>query len=85
MLAWKGIEIEYRGCDTMLWLILLAVLILGGYLIIKGPTRGYKILGYVIIGFTVVFAVVILSSIGVKTNNIINEQPSNEGSSIIVD
>ncbi|GIO21050.1 hypothetical protein J18TS1_41500 [Oceanobacillus oncorhynchi subsp. incaldanensis] len=69
----------------MLWLILLAVLILGGYLIIKGSTRGYKILGYVIIGFTVVFAVVILSSIGVKTNNIINEQPSNEGDSIIVD
>lgn len=29
MLAWKGIEIEHRGCDTMLWLILLAVLILG--------------------------------------------------------
>lgn len=69
----------------MLWLILLAILILGCYLIVKGPTRGYKILGYVIIGLSVVFAIVIISSIGVKTNNIINEEPSGERSSIIDD
>ncbi|MFD1068114.1 hypothetical protein [Oceanobacillus locisalsi] len=69
----------------MLWFILLAIFILGCYLIVKSPTRGYKILGYVIIGFALVFVIVILSSVGVRTNNIINEQPSEEGASRIID
>ncbi|GIO22093.1 hypothetical protein [Oceanobacillus sp. J11TS1] len=70
----------------MLWLILLAMLIVGCYLIIKSQTRGYKILGYVLVVCVIVCAVVILSSIGVKTDNEIDDDSSSsDNPSMIVD
>ncbi|MFD1416949.1 hypothetical protein [Oceanobacillus jeddahense] len=67
----------------MFWLALLAILILGCYLIVKSQTRGYKILGYFLVGSTVVFAVMAISLIGVETDSEI-EEGSGDNFSMIV-
>ncbi|ALX47627.1 hypothetical protein AOX59_03385 [Lentibacillus amyloliquefaciens] len=59
----------------MIWLILL-ILILGIFLVIKSKTRGYKILGYVLISCILIFTVIVISNMGVKTDENITEEPS---------
>lgn len=60
----------------MLWLILLSIFVLGCFLIFRSKTRGYKILGYVIVGCSLAFSIVVVSSMGVKTDNIIEYEPT---------
>ncbi len=59
----------------MIWLILL-ILLLGIFLVIKSKTRGYKILGYVLISCILIFTVIVISNMGVKTDETITEEPS---------
>ncbi|MYL60932.1 hypothetical protein GLW20_25845 [Virgibacillus halodenitrificans] len=60
----------------MMWLILLLMLILGIYLVFKGKTRGYKILGYALISLILIFIVIIALNMGVKTEDEIIKGPT---------